>query len=156
MKIMNKLVLLVHPIKLLLIAGLVWMFAGGNILRIGIVDFVANWNHEMIYLVEAIFVFIAFMGMVFYRLVQKHHKRISEIREDKVPFYMFFDRKGYFVMTIMIFGGVLLRMGGILPAIYIGVLYCGIGFSLAGAGILLISKFLAINKAENTFMQDQL
>ena len=35
---------------LLLIAGIVWVFAGGNIPRIGIPDFTQNWQSNLLYL----------------------------------------------------------------------------------------------------------
>ena len=48
---MRKYLLHVTPKYLLLIAGIVWMIAGGNILRIGFVEFVSSWNQHFIYLI---------------------------------------------------------------------------------------------------------
>lgn len=138
---MQRIIPKVEPKYLLLIAGCVWLLAGGNIFKIGIVDFVRNWNMNYLFLAEAVAVFLIFMSCIFYRLVQKHTKRIMQIEEPKVPFYLFFDRKSYLIMIFMITGGLLLRMSQILPEIVIGVLYTGIGFSLIGAGVLFLQKF---------------
>lgn len=56
---------------LLLLAGLVWGAAGFNILRIGLLAYpghVTLWN-----LALSALVFGLFQGMVFGRLVQRHH-----------------------------------------------------------------------------------
>lgn len=143
---MKKIIPYVAPKYLLLIAGIVWMIAGVNILRIGAPDFARHWQSNVLYLLEAIAVFLIFMGLIFYRLVQKHNARILGMKDKKVPFYQFFDRKSYLIMIFMITGGLLLRSTHLLPAIVIGVLYCGIGTSLGGAGILFLRKFVvAVN-----------
>jgi len=144
---MQKIVPRVAPKYLLLIAAIVWMIAGANILRIGVPDFGRNWHYHILYVMASLVVFLLFMGLIFYRLVQKHNTRILEMREEKVAVYKFFDLKSYLIMIFMITGGLSLRSAHILPPIVIGILYCGIGASLVGAGILFIQKFiLAIKK----------
>ncbi|MCB6366453.1 hypothetical protein LI291_09745 [Intestinibacillus massiliensis] len=138
---MKKFIPCIKPKYLLFIAGFVWMIAGGNILRIGAPEFVQYWQSNALYLFGAIAVFLIFMSLVFYRLVQKHNARIMDMEDRKVPFYQFFDRKSYLMMIFMMTGGLLLRSAHLLPAIVIGVLYCGIGASLIGAGILFMKKF---------------
>lgn len=144
---MRKWIPYVTPKYLLFLAGMIWLIAGGNILRIGVPDFVQYWHAHVLYLLGAIAVFCIFMGLIFYRLVQKHHTRIMDMEDGEVPFYQFFDRKSYLVMLFMITGGLLLRSAHLLPAIAIGVLYCGIGASLVGAGILFMQKFLVACKS---------
>ena len=139
---MKKMIPYVAPKHLLLIAGIVWMIAGANILRIGAPDFSQYWQSNVWYLLGAIAVFLVFMGLIFYRLVQKHTARIAGMEDLKVPFYQFFDKKSYLIMISMITGGLVLRSARLLPAIIIGVLYCGIGTSLAGAGILFLQKYV--------------
>ena len=99
---MKKIIPCVTPKYLLLIAGIVWMFAGGNILRIGVPDFIQYWQFSVWYLLGAAGVFLLFMGLIFYRLVQKHNARIMGISDNEVPFYKFFDRKSYLIMIFMI------------------------------------------------------
>ena len=139
---MKKIIPCVTPKYLLLIAGIVWMFAGGNILRIGVPEFIQKWQFSVWDLLGAAGVFHLFMGLIFYRLVQKHNARIMGISDNEVPFYKFFDRKSYLIMIFMITGGLLLRSSHLLPPIAIGVLYCGIGTSLIGAGVLFLQKFI--------------
>lgn len=50
---------------LLLIAGIVWVFAGGNILRIGIPDFAQNSQSNLLYLLGAAGIFLIFMTLIF-------------------------------------------------------------------------------------------
>ena len=139
---MKKIIPCVTPKYLLLIAGIVWMFAGGNILRIGVPDFIQYWQFSVWYLLGAAGVFLLFIGLIFYQLVQKHNARIMGISDNEVPFYKFFDRNSYLIMIFMLTGGLLLRSSHLLPPIAIGVLYCGIGTSLIGAGVLFLQKFI--------------
>ena len=50
---------------LLLIAGIVWVFAGGNILRISIPDFAQNSQSNLLYLLGAAGIFLIFMTLIF-------------------------------------------------------------------------------------------
>lgn len=131
----------VAPKTLLLIAGIVWAAAGVNIFRIGLIDFVASWQHNVWYLLYSLFVFVLFTGLIFYRLVQKHYMRIVAMQEKSVPFYQFFDRKSYLIMFLMITFGLLVRSLHLLPSAAIGILYSGIGLSLIVAGALFSQKF---------------
>lgn len=139
---MKKFIPHVTPKYLLLIAGIVWIIAGVNVVKIGLTDFILNWNGQGWYVLGSLLVFTIFMRFIFYPLVKKHHIRILKMEDKRVPFYKFFDVKSYIIMICMITGGILVRSAHILPSIAIGVLYCGIGFSLMGAGILFLTKFL--------------
>ena len=57
---------------LLIIAGAVWIIAGGNILRIGIVTWMNNSHDWMFKNREATVVFLLFFVLVFKRLYYKH------------------------------------------------------------------------------------
>ncbi|MCM0647722.1 DUF2871 domain-containing protein [Clostridium swellfunianum] len=52
-------------------------------------------------------------------------------------------------MIFMITGGLLIRNLHLLPGIAIGVIYSGIGFSLAGAGILFLKRFASTAGTNN-------
>ncbi|MCM0647723.1 hypothetical protein NBE98_04945 [Clostridium swellfunianum] len=67
---MKRLIPKVTPKYLLLIAGIVWLIAGGNILKIGFTEFILNWHGNIIYLLEVLLVFMIFMGLIFYPLVK--------------------------------------------------------------------------------------
>lgn len=64
--------------QLLLAAGIIWGFAGINILRIGILAYRQNWSVR-----NALFslaVFVIFRAMIFGKLVKKHTVRIMNCR----------------------------------------------------------------------------
>ena len=60
---------------LLLIAGCVWIIAGINILRIGIVTWLNDAHYWLFKVGEAIVVFLLFFQFVFRRLFVKHYFR---------------------------------------------------------------------------------
>lgn len=86
---------------LLLIAGCVWIIAGINILRIGIITWLNDAHYWLFKVGEAIVVFLLFFQFVFRRLFVKHSERISQKGEKNCPF-SFFDVKGWTVMIFMI------------------------------------------------------
>lgn len=139
---MPRSVPLVRPRTLLLIAGLVWLLAGGNILRIGVLDFIRHWGGHPVYPLCAVAILLLFLRLVFYPLVKRHTTRILGMSDPRVPVYLFFDRKSYCIMAVMIIGGLLLRMSCLLPPIAIGVCYSGIGAALTGAGLLFLQRYL--------------
>lgn len=123
---------------LLITAGIVWVIAGGNILRIGIV----TWNdshftcHFMIF--GAIAVFLLFFVLVFRKLFYKHTRRIENKKDDKNCPFGFFDTKGWIIMVLMITFGIIVRTFRLLPDSFISVFYTGLGLALIYTGILFI------------------
>lgn len=77
---MQKMLPKLNPGSLLLIAGIVWMIAGGNILRMGLPDFIVNWQHNFLYVLGAIAVFIIFMRLIFYRLGKQTGYMLSSLK----------------------------------------------------------------------------
>lgn len=122
---------------LLFIAGCVWIIAGVNILRIGIL----TWMHEAHYSVlkvgEAVIVFLLFLNFVFLRLFRKHSRRIAQKGEKNNPF-SFFDTKGWVVMFFMIILGMGIRHTRLLPDSFISVFYTGLSSALIITGILFL------------------
>ena len=62
---------------LLITAGTVWIIAGANILRIGIVTWLNNSEGWMFKIGEATIVFLLFFVLIFKRLYYKHTQRIE-------------------------------------------------------------------------------
>lgn len=118
---------------LLLIACLVWIVAGVNIVRIGMEAYAQYLNLFNI-LLSAV-VFIIFQLFVFGKLVKKHTGRILAY-EERQWFIKFFDVKSFIIMAVMMTGGIWLRVSGVVPERFIAVFYSGLGFSLILAGIL--------------------
>ena len=135
--------------RLLLIAGLVWLLAGVNILLIGAPAFMGSWHGNLLFAVLSVGVFSIFMGLIFMPLVRKHNARILGLAQERVPVHLFFDGRSYMIMAFMMGGGILLRNSGIAAPIFIGVMYVGIGAALAGAGVLFLRRYvLAQNAAQ--------
>ncbi len=126
---------------LLLLACLVWMIAGGNIVRIGFEVYLEYLTVFNIFLSIIIFAFFQFF--IFGRLVKKHTKRIIAY-EERQWFIKFFDVKSFIIMAIMMTGGIWLRMSGLAPERFIAVFYSGLGVALLLAGILFGVHFLKI------------
>ena len=92
---------------LLLVAGIVWLIAGGNIAWLGIRSF-AQMDQGIWWLlvIGAVGVFTLFHVKVFSKMVGKHAVRIAGYEADRVGVWNFFDVPGYAMMVIMMTGGV--------------------------------------------------
>lgn len=124
---------------LLFIAGWVWIIAGMNILRIGIVTWMDDANFWSFKLGESIVVFMLFFHFVFLKLYYKHTERISKKGERNCPF-SFFDVKGWIIMGFMITFGITARYFQWLPNSFISVFYTGLSSALIITGILFLRK----------------
>lgn len=125
---------------LLLLACLVWLAAGGNILRLGVLSyppFVNVWN-----VLLSILVFTIFGRFIFGPLVKKHRTRIAGYDEQKQYFFRFFDGKSFLIMAFMMGGGIWLRASGLAPDVFIAVFYSGLGAALMLAGVLFGVHFV--------------
>ncbi|EIK81894.1 hypothetical protein CGSMWGv1400E_01195 [Gardnerella vaginalis 1400E] len=124
---------------LLLIACLVWCFAGFNILKIGIIaysNFLSPINFAL-----TLAVFAIFQVFIFGKLVKKHTARINAYKENKQFFLNFFDIKSFIIMAFMMTFGILLRASNIAPEQFIAVFYTGLGSALTLAGLLFGYQF---------------
>lgn len=144
---MQNLIPKVHKRYLLLIAGIVWLIAGVNILLIGLPNFAADWGGNYLFAALAIGVFAVFMAFIFGPLVKKHNARVLNLPGEKAPFYRFFDVKSYLIMIFMMTGGITLRNSHIAAPIFIGYMYTGIGSALMGAGVLFLRRFVLAQAA---------
>ena len=107
--------------NLLLLAGIVWMIAGFNVLRIGLETYVEY--RMIINYAITLMVFLVFWFMVFHKLTIKHTKRIHEFEEELQLFYKFFDLKSFLIMAFMISFGIIIRKFRLLPDRFIAVFY---------------------------------
>lgn len=130
---------LVKKRTLLLIAGIVWLIAGFNVARLGVLSYQLIEMKWFLILLSVI-VFAVF-GMMFLKMSKKHTKRIMGY-EDKKPFWNFFDFKAYMIMAFMMGGGIGFRAAGIFPDVFIAFFYSGLGCALVSAGIVFITNFI--------------
>lgn len=124
---------------LLIIAGVIWMIAGFNVVRLGIISYESidmRWYLPVL----SVVIFVLF-GMMFYKMTQKHGKRIMNYTESYRPVWNFFDIKAYIIMAIMMGGGIGLRNAGVFPDIFVAFFYTGLGCALFLAGVLFVIMY---------------
>ena len=122
---------------LVFMAGVVWILAGVNILRIGIMTWINISSFQLFRVCEAIVVFLLFFNFVFKKLFYKHTKRIEQKKDKSCPF-AFFDVKGWIIMAVMITVGILVRKFQLLPSTFISVFYVGLSSALIITGVLFL------------------
>lgn len=127
---------------LLLIAGLVWLAAGVNIVRMGTLGLISATFFLPLIIAGAAAVFLLFFLLIFRKLVGKHTKRILAYEEKKIAFLRFFDGKSYLIMAFMMTFGILLRTSGLLPGECIGSIYIGLGAALMAAGLGFMNQYV--------------
>ena len=127
--------------KLLIIAAVVWLLAGINILRLGVI---AITETELVAALLAVGVVVTFLlfHMMFAELVGKQSNRIRAYGNEPTCAFAFFDVKGYVIMAIMMGGGISLRAFGIVPGWFVAFFYTGLGTALALAGIGFLIHYL--------------
>lgn len=130
--------------NLLLLAGIVWMIAGFNVLRIGLETY--EEYRMIINYAITLMVFLVFWFMVFHKLTIKHTKRIHGFEEELQLFYKFFDLKSFLIMAFMISFGIIIRKFRLLPDRFIAVFYTGLGAALFMAGVLFTWNYIKIFK----------
>ena len=135
---------------LLITAGIVWMAAGANILRIGIVTWLTDSQYWLFKIGEATVVFLLFFLLVFKKLYYKHTKRIEQKKKEKNCPFSFFDVKGWIVMVFMITFGITIRSFHLLPDAFISVFYTGLSLALMSTGVLCI-RYWWVSRKSNLF-----
>lgn len=118
---------------LLLLASMVWMIAGFNVIRIGIIAYKHYFSLTNFLL--SLIVFCFFWFLIFHKLVTKHKIRIHSYISNKQYFWNFFDLKSFLIMAFMITFGILIRKYNLAPEIFIAIFYTGLGSALMLAGI---------------------
>ena len=133
---------------LLAVAGCVWLIAGINVARLGILSYGKLPQIKIIHILLSMAVFCAF-GLMFFKMSIKHTKRIKGYQEEFRPVWHFFDLKAYLIMAVMMGGGIWLRSSGLVPDVFIAVFYTGLGCALALAGVLFWIMFLMFHKTRD-------
>lgn len=123
---------------LLLVAGLVWGFAGLRVFTLGRGDVVLNKGNVFISIVFSITIFYIFFNFIFKKIFIKHAKRIINSKLEKQCIFSFFDIKGYIVMGCMMIFGIVIRNLGVLNNTLLGNFYMGLGAALFLAGLTFL------------------
>lgn len=133
--------------KLLLVAGIVWVIAGVNIVNIGIGAYQHDYGWIFwLLLLGSLVIFTLFHVLIFTKMVGKHAKRIHGYAEEKVFILKFFDRQSYFMMAIMMTVGIGLRVSGLVPDWFIAFFYTGLGIALVVAGASFLLRYFKSSK----------
>lgn len=122
---------------LVAMAGLVWIAAGANILKIGIYTWMNDALQWQLKLAGAVVIFCLFFFLIFKRLHGKHTRRIAEMGDKNHPL-AFFDAKGWLVMLFMIGMGISIRTFHLLPNWFIAFFYTGLSTALVATGFLFL------------------
>lgn len=125
---------------LIFVAGIVWLIAGFNVVKLGLNAYVTKGSITIVNAVLMLLVFLAF-GLMFYKMTQKHLKRIRGFAQDYKLVTNFFDLKSYLIMFVMMTFGIWLRSSGYASNDFIAFFYTGLGSALAMAGIIFIYNF---------------
>lgn len=133
-------ILYVKKRTLLAVAGCVWLLAGFNVARLGVLAYQTLSHVLAVHIVLSAIVFCSF-GAMFFKMSMKHTNRIKGYQETWKPIWYFFAGKAYVMMTIMMGGGMWLRVSGLVPEVFIAVFYTGLGCALALAGVLFWMMF---------------
>lgn len=115
---------------LYIVAALVWTFAGSLLLFRGILLFMYDDYLIWIRLTFSIIAGILFYRLLFSNISRKHTRRIARIQLEKPCLFSFFNIKSYILMSLMITAGISLRKSGILPPVYLSVIYVTMGIPL--------------------------
>ena len=126
---------------LLLAAGLVWLAAGVNVARIGVLEY--GPYASALFLALSLLVFLLF-GLMFWRMSQKHIRRILSYADKRLCILRFFDARSYILMACMMTFGIWLRYSQLAPLWFIAFFYTGLGCALALAGILFLVKWVRL------------
>ncbi len=129
---------LVPKNRLMAFAGVLWMTAGCMVCSIAWQPLKHLLPVQPMLLMPAFIIFSIFYLRIFRPLVEKHACRVRALSAVRQPAWLFFDRKGYITMAIMMAGGATLRNAAILPDWTIAFLYAGIGSALFLAGLRFI------------------
>ena len=115
---------------LLLIAALVWTFAGGMLLFRGYSTLLAYPNLFGVKILGCGIGGLLFFKLLFFKISGKHVLRIQSLSIDNPCLFSFFNLRSYLMMTIMITSGITLRKTGAISPEYLSLVYITMGIPL--------------------------
>lgn len=130
---------------LLLLASIVWLIAGINIVRIGLEAY-GSGHLNLVNIGLSTIIGVVFWTFVFGKLVSKHSDRIEAYGDERRFFLSFFDVPSFAIMAIMMTGGISIRSFGLAPEPFIAVFYTGLGVALTCAGAAFGLRWLRFER----------
>jgi len=126
---------------LLLVAALVWTFAGGMLLYRGFAinnPLPSHWEIELLLCMAA---GLLFFWLLFNRISTKHVLRINNLPIERPVIFSFFNLKSYLMMFVMISLGITLRKTGVVSPEYLSFMYITMGIPLLMSSFRFYSAF---------------
>jgi len=126
---------------LLLVAAIVWTFAGGMLLFRGLTinnPFSAQWQIKLLSCVVA---GLLFFKLLFNRISAKHVIRITNLPIARPSVFSFFNLRSYLMMFLMISMGITLRKTGVVSPEYLSFMYVTMGIPLLMSSFRFYSCF---------------
>jgi hypothetical protein len=130
MHIIHKFKPSVSKHNLLLIAGLAWTAAGGILAGKGMNYLVHNSHHLAWRLTGGLVFGLIFYVLLFAKISKTHIKRIHGLNIPYPCAFSFFNLRGYFMMAIMISGGIMLRKADVIDKEWLYNFYITMGVPL--------------------------
>lgn len=127
--------------SLAFIAGVIWLTAGFNVCRIGVVTWTKVGTVSLAMAVGCIATLLLFSRM-FVRMLFRNVRRIRGIDIEKRRVWDIMPVRSYIIMAFMITFGVMLRRCPLVSPSVIAPFYVGLGTALMVAGVIYISAFL--------------
>ena len=138
---LDRLTLRVSKHYLLLVAALVWTFAGGMLLYRGFTINNPLPPHWEVKLSLCIVAGLLFFRLLFNRISAKHVLRIKNLPIERPVIFSFFNLKSYLMMFSMITMGITLRKTGAVSSEYLSFMYVTMGIPLLMSSFRFYSTF---------------
>lgn len=123
------------------IAGIIWLAAGFNVCRIGVVAWMNHGTTTAMMIVCSAITLLLF-SRIFIRMVFRNVQRIRKIDVERRRVWHIMPVRSYIIMAFMITFGMLLRSVPAVPLSFIASFYVGLGAALMLAGTIYTSAFL--------------
>lgn len=125
--------------------GIIWLVAGVNVVRIGVLTWAAL-DGASAWLIVGCMLTLAAFSMMFVKMVFKNVRRIHQIPPERRKVWNCMPLKSFLIMAFMIALGVTMRNMPQVPREFIAFFYVGLGTALSVAGVVYLSYFFAPHK----------
>ena len=127
---LSKLIPSVSHRFLLSISTAIWGMAGIMLMMRGWSGISGSGVEFFVKILGSYLAGVAFYLVMFKKISSKNVSRILNSSKQKLPFYAFFNTKGYIMMTVMISLGVTVRKAELVPFEYLALFYITMGTPL--------------------------
>lgn len=127
---MNKFIPKTGKNGLLIYAAAIWAFGGFMLLKNGNHYLPGDITHRSVKIFVAVLAGLIFYLGMFRKISKKYIDRMNEIGKNKVPIFMAFEKRSYFILALMITMGISFRLSGLIPIVYLSLFYYTMGIPL--------------------------